>query len=242
MIHNPQSSAPDLRSDVVPQHIGLILDGNRRWAKSQGLPTLEGHRRGYENLKTIARESFNLGVKYVSAYIFSTENWSRTKEEVDYLMNLAMKMATKDAKELIKENIKIIVLGIEDRVDPKLIKAWRDAEEDSKNNTGGTLALCFNYGGQIEITDAVKRIVQSGIETKDVTPELIESNLYHPELPPIDLMVRTSGEQRISNFMLWRMAYAEMYFADVHWPAFNVKELSKALNEYSSRNRRFGGN
>jgi len=143
---------------------------------------------------------------------------------------------------LIKENIKIIVLGIEDRVDPKLIKAWRDAEEDSKNNTGGTLALCFNYGGRIEITDAVKRIVQSGIGAKDVTPELIANNLYHPELPPVDLMVRTSGEQRISNFMLWRIAYAEMYFADVHWPAFSKEELSKALSEYGSRNRRFGGN
>lgn len=232
----------DPQSVILPNHLGLILDGNRRWAKSQGHSNLEGHRKGYDNLKTIAEYSFKKGIKYVSAYIFSTENWNRTQEEVDYLMTLAMKIAAKDAKELIKENIKIIVLGIEDRVAPSLIKAWRRAEEDSKDNTGGTLALCFNYGGQIEIVDAVKKIVEQGVEPEDITPELVGQNLYHPELPPVDLMIRTSGEQRISNFMLWRMAYAEMYFTNTHWPAFGVTELSHALQEYSSRNRRFGGN
>lgn len=237
-----RSSVPDLRSKDVPKHVGFILDGNRRWAKERGLPTLEGHRNGYENLKKIAREAFNRGVEYVSAYVFSTENWNRTQEEVNYLMNLAMKIATKDAKELIKENIKIVVLGIEDKVDPKLTKAWRDAEEDSKNNTGGTLAICFNYGGQIEIADAVKKIVQSNIKVDEITPELVSKHLYHPEVPTVDLMIRTSGEQRISNFMLWRIAYAEMYFTDVHWPAFTVEELDRALQEFASRNRRFGGN
>lgn len=227
---------------LVPKHLGLILDGNRRWARSRGLPTLEGHRKGYENLKTIAREAFDLGVQYVSAYIFSTENWSREKEEVDYLMNLAMRIATKDAKQLIKENIRIVVLGIEDKVPPKLIKAWREAEEDSKNNTGGTLALCFNYGGLSEITDAVKKLVNSGVRAEDVSEDLIAQNLYHPDIPAVDFMVRTSGEQRISNFMLWRIAYAELYFADCHWPAFDKGELDKALEEYSRRNRRFGGN
>lgn len=229
-------------NNAVPQHIGLILDGNRRWAREKGLPTLEGHRKGYENLKSVARAAFDRGVEYVSAYIFSTENWNRTKEEVDYLMNLAMKIATKDAKKLIKENIKIVVLGIEERVPPKLVKAWRETEEASKNNTGGTLAVCFNYGGQIEITDAVKKIIKSGVEAEEVTPDLIAQNLYQPDVPPVDLMIRTSGEQRISNFMLWRMAYAEMYFADEHWPAFTVEDLDRALEEYASRSRRFGGN
>lgn len=227
---------------TIPRHLGLILDGNRRWAKSKGLPTLEGHRQGYENLKDISRQAFNIGVQYVSAYIFSTENWNRTKEEVDYLMKLAMKIATKDARELIKENIKIIVLGIEDKVSPQLIKAWREAEEDSKNNTGGTLALCFNYGGLREITDAVKKIVQSGKPADEINEQTISDNLYHPELPPVDFMIRTSGEMRTSNFMLWRLAYSELYFTPVHWPAFDKTELLKALEEYASRNRRFGGN
>lgn len=230
------------QSITVPVHLGLILDGNRRWARDQGLPTLEGHRKGYENLKTIARHAFEKGVKYVSAYIFSTENWDRSKEEVDYLMSLAMKIAIKDSKELIKENIKIVVLGVEEKVPPKLIKAWRDTEEDSKNNTGGVLALCFNYGGTREITDAVQAIVTSGISANEVTEEVIAEHLYHPEIPDVDLMVRTSGEQRLSNFMLWRMRYAEMYFAPMHWPALTTADLDDAFTEYTNRNRRFGGN
>lgn len=239
MIAMNQNNNPEVK---YPNHLGFILDGNRRWAKENGLPSLEGHRRGYDNLKSIAREAFDKGINYVSAYIFSTENWNRSKEEVDYLMNLAMKIAVKDAKQLIKENIKIIVLGIEERVPEKLIKAWRDAEEDSKNNTGGVLALCFNYGGMREISDAVKKIIQSGISDSEVSPELIEQNLYHPELPPVDFMIRTSGEQRFSNFMLWRMAYAEMYFAKCHWPDFDKEQLNIALEDFSNRSRRFGAN
>lgn len=226
----------------IPNHIGIILDGNRRWARDQGLPTLEGHRKGYENLKTIAKVAFEKGVKYISAYVFSTENWSRSKDEVDYLMNLAMKLAVKDSKELIKENIRIVVLGIEDRVPPKLVKAWRDAEEDSKNNTGGTLALCFNYGGTREIIDATRAIVAEGIAPELITDEVVAQHLYHPEVPDIDFMIRTSGEMRISNFMLWRVKYAELYFVDKHWPAFSEEDFDKALEEYARRNRRFGGN
>lgn len=226
----------------VPQHLGLILDGNRRWARAQGLPTLEGHRKGYENLKTIARRAFNSGVRFVSAYIFSIENWNRTKEEVDYLMNLAIKMAQRDLRELIDENIKIVVLGIEDRVPKKVIEAWRKAEEDSKGNTGGVLALCFNYGGLREITEAVKGIIQKGVAAENVTDSLVAQHLYHPEIPSVDLMIRTSGEQRISGFMLPRMAYTELYFSPKSWPDFTVEDLHKALAEYASRSRRFGGN
>lgn len=236
---DPQSPVPSLQS--VPVHLGLILDGNRRWAREQGLPTFEGHRRGYDNLKTIVRKAFNQGVQYVSAYCFSTENWNRTKEEIDYLMDLAMKLASRDVKELIKENIKIVVLGIEDKLDQKLVSMWRQTEEDSKNNTGGTLALCFNYGGQREVVDAVKAIITKGTDAADVTESMIAKHLYHPEVPPIDLMIRSSGEQRISNFMLWRMAYSELYFSNKHWPAFTEADLDKALAEYASRNRRFGG-
>lgn len=227
---------------VLPKHLGLILDGNRRWARSQGISTLEGHRKGYENLKTIARHAHDRGIKYVSAYIFSTENWDRAKEEVDYLMNLAMKIATKDAKELIKENVRIVVLGITDKVPPKLVKAWRDAEADSAENTGGTLALCFNYGGTREITDAVKAIVSSGVSADDIDEKMVADHLYHPDLPPVDFMIRTSGEQRISNFMLWRMSYAELYFAEPHWPALTTDDIDVALDDFAARNRRFGGN
>lgn len=230
------------QSTLVPAHVGFILDGNRRWAKNKGLPTLEGHRKGYENLKTIARHAFEKGVKYVSAYVFSTENWNRSKDEVDYLMNLAMKIAVKDSKELIKENIKIVVMGVEDKVPPKLIKAWREAEEDSKNNTGGTLALCFNYGGTREVTDAVKKIVQNGDSTNNISEELISKNLYHPEVPDIDLVIRTSGEMRVSNFMLWRIRYSEFYFVKNHWPDFSINDLDSALDDYAKRHRRFGGN
>jgi undecaprenyl diphosphate synthase len=226
----------------IPNHIGIILDGNRRWAREQGLPTLEGHRRGYETLKTIAEAAFDKGVKFVSAFVFSTENWNRSKDEVDYLMNLAMKIAVKDSKELIKENIRIVVMGIEDKVPPKLVKAWRDAEEDSKNNTGGTLALCFNYGGTQELVDATKAIISNGFSEGEVTDELISKHLYHPEVPDIDLMIRTSGEMRISNFMLWRVKYAELYFVDKHWPAFSVADFDLSLEEFARRNRRFGGN
>lgn len=224
----------------VPNHLGLILDGNRRWAQAQGLPLVEGHRQGYENLKTTTRAAFEAGVKYVSAYVFSTENWERAKEEVDYLMNLSLKIATKDVKSLIKENIKIVVLGIEEKVPKKLIDAWRTVETDSKNNTGGVLALCFNYGGLREITDAVRAIVRSGVKEEDIDERMFMENLYHPELPAVDLMIRTSGEMRISNFMLPRMAYAELYFSKKHWPDFGTEDLNDSLEWFSRRTRRRG--
>lgn len=231
-----------MNKNILPTHIGIILDGNRRWAKQNGLPTLEGHRKGYDTLKVIARAAFERGVTYVSAFCFSTENWNRTKQEVDYLMKLAMKLASVDAKKLIKENIKIVVLGIEEKVPPELVNQWRVIEDKSKNNTGGVLAICFNYGGKREIADAVKEIVRSGITEEKVNETLITKHLYHPEVPPIDLLIRTSGEQRISNFMLWRAAYAELYFTKLHWPDFSVKELDAALADYAHRTRRFGGN
>ncbi len=226
----------------VPNHLGLILDGNRRWAKAQGLPSLEGHKRGSETLKKIVQHSFEKGISYVTAYVFSTENWNRTSEEVSYLMNMVTTFANKELRTLMKENIKVVIIGSFDGLDSKVLKVLKKVEADSINNTAGTLAFCFNYGGYAEITDAVKKIVVSGVAAEDVSEELIAQNLYHPEVPPIDLMIRTSGEQRISNFMLWRMAYAELYFTNKHWPEFDTIEFDKALAEYTKRNRRFGGN
>jgi undecaprenyl diphosphate synthase len=227
---------------MVPRHLGLILDGNRRWAAARGLATLEGHKAGSDTLKNIVAAAFERGVSYVSAYVFSTENWSRTQEEVSYLMNLVVRFATKEITQLTSNNIKVVILGSETRVDPKILKSLKKVEEDSKNNTGGTLALCFNYGGYQEITDAVKKVMDSGVKPNELTEEDIAKNLYHPEVPPVDFMIRTSGEMRLSNFMLWRMAYAELYFSDKFWPDFDTIELDSALAEYTKRNRRFGGN
>lgn len=225
---------------AIPRHLGLILDGNRRWARQNGLPPLEGHRKGYQNLKTIAEAAIDRGVQYVSAYVFSTENWDRTKEEVNYLMGLLFWVATEEINTLHKKNIKVVMVGSEERLSPKTIKAIRGAEKKTAGNTGGTLALCLNYGGHQEIVDATKKIITEGIPAEKVTSELITQHLYEPEIPPVDLIVRTSGEQRLSNFMLWRAAYSELFFIEKHWPDFNETDLNMALAEFASRSRRFG--
>ncbi len=224
-------------TNSLPNHIGFILDGNRRWAKEQGLSTLEGHRAGYNNLKDITKTAVNRGISYISAYIFSTENWNRTKAEVKYLMNLAYIILTKDIKELHKENIRVVWLGTKDRLSDKLLGAISQAEGTTKSNTRGTLALCFNYGGQQEIAEAASQLAQKG---DAITVDSIRGALYHPEIPDVDFIIRTSGEQRISNYMLWRAAYAELYFVQKHWPAFNADDLDEALAEYAKRQRRFG--
>jgi undecaprenyl diphosphate synthase len=225
---------------VVPQHIGFILDGNRRWAKERGMLVMQGHQQGYETLKVTVEAAFDKGVRYVSAYVFSTENWNRTHEEVGFLMSLTLRMVTRDLKEMHKKGIRIIWLGSPDRVSEKLVKSLREAEEITKDNTKGTLAVCFNYGGQKEIVDAVANIVASGVVAGDVTEELIAKNLYGADVPPVDLLVRTSGEQRISNFMLWRAAYSELLFVDKQWPDFSEQDLDAVIAEFSSRQRRFG--
>lgn len=223
---------------AVPNHLGLILDGNRRWAVAHGLPTLEGHRKGYENLKTIGKAAIKRGVKYVSAYVFSTENWNRSAEEVDYLMKLLVWVAKNEIKELDEANIRVVFAGSRERLKPNVIKAIESAEERTKNNTAGTLALCLNYGGQQEIIDAVNKAIQDGVQTIDKAT--IEQNLYAPEIPAVDLIIRTSGEQRISNFMLWRAAYSELLFVKKHWPSFSVEDLDDAIANYAARQRRFG--
>lgn len=229
-----------LEAKTLPNHVGFILDGNRRWAKEKGLPSLEGHRQGYDNLKDIAKAAIDAGVKYVSAYIFSTENWNRTPKEVKYLMDLAHKMLTRDVAELNKENIKVLWLGSPEKVSKKLLEAIRSAEESTKSNTKGTLCICFNYGGIQELVDATKQIVESNLKAEQVDQKLLEQNLYKPDVPEIDLLIRTSGEQRISGFMLYRAAYAELLFVDTFWPDFSIDHLMRALEEYKHRQRRFG--
>lgn len=224
----------------LPKHLGLILDGNRRWAKSQGLSNYEGHKKGYENLKVIAKDAIKRGVKYVSAYVFSTENWQRTPEEVDYLMKLLLWVAKNEVKELDKDNIRVRFLGERDPLSNDILKAIDNAEKLTKNNTKGTLALCLNYGGQQEIVASVNKFLVNNPDPPSITLQDIEQNLYAADIPPVDLLVRTSGEQRISNFMLWRIAYSELIFLDKHWPAFDVDDLDKVLDIYAQRQRRFG--
>lgn len=224
----------------LPTHIGFILDGNRRWASQKGLPKLVGHKKGYENLKKIAEECFDLGIKVVSAYIFSTENWKREKDEVSYLMDLALKIFSGDLDELIEKGIRVVVSGGRDKLDKKILKAIDESTAKTANNHKGTINLCFNYGGQQEIADAVKKIIKEGLSADSITPQLIREHLYHPELPPVDFIIRTSGEQRLSNFLLWDSAYAELLFVPTHWPAFKKKDLVLVLDEFRNRQRRYG--
>lgn len=229
-----------MTSNEVPKHLGLILDGNRRWAKERGLPTLEGHRRGAETFKTTILAAFDRGVEYVSAFAFSTENWQRTEEEVGYLMKLLVKAVEKHLNTFNQANVKIVVLGRREQLTAPVLKAIEKAEQKTVNNTGGILALCFNYGGQEELVDATKAIIDSGIKSQDITRETIQQHLYYPEVPGVDLMIRTSGEYRTSGFMLYRSDYAELYFSYLYWPDFDELELDKALAEYTQRKRRFG--
>lgn len=224
----------------VPRHIGFIIDGNRRWAKSHGLPTYEGHLAGYNAIQEVAKAAFDAGVEYVSVYIFSTENWKRSQEEVGKLMSLVLKLLTSDLHIFADNNIRLRVLGSRDKVDDKILKAIDDAEAKTAANTGGTLAICFNYGGQLEIVDAFKKIIQSGASPEEVTLERIAQNLYVPEVPSCDMVVRTSGEHRLSNFMLWRAAYSELLFLDKQWPDMTKEDVSVIIDEYNKRHRRFG--
>lgn len=226
---------------ITPSHVGYIIDGNRRWAKKHGLPTYEGHLAGYNALKDVAFASLDAGIKYMSVYIFSTENWKRSQEEIKGLMTLIFRLFTTDAKIFDDNNIKLRIMGSRDGLDAKILVAMDKLEKRTEKNTAGTLVICLNYGGQNEIVDAVKKIVQSGVDASEVTPELITANLYAAEVPPVDVVVRTSGEKRLSNFMLWRSAYSEFIFLDKQWPDMTKADVTGIIEEYSRRHRRFGG-
>ena len=227
--------------EIIPNHVGFIIDGNRRWAKAHGLPTYEGHLAGYNALKDVLLETLSRGVKYASAYVFSTENWKRSEEEVGHLMGLLLKILESDTPIFVKNNVRLRVVGSREGLSGAILKAIDRAEATTANLDGGELLICLNYGGQLEIADAVKKIVQSGVGPELITPELISQYIYAPEVPPCDLIVRTSGEQRLSNFMLWRSAYSELMFIDKNWPDMTRDDVSAILEEYAKRNRRHGG-
>lgn len=229
----------------IPQHLAIILDGNGRWAKKRGLPRSLGHYNGAINLAKIAQLCDKYGVKYLTVYCFSTENWKRPKEEVEYLMQEPVKQWYTNKDKIIESNIVIKVIGRRDRFPQDTLKMILEMEESTKNNTGLTLVIAADYGSQTEITEAVKKITQQVVDDKikieDINSELIENNLYTACFPKLDLLIRTSGEVRISNFLLWQLSYAELYFAKCYWPSFNKRELLKAFKSYQIRNRRFGG-
>lgn len=225
----------------VPRHVGLILDGNRRWARSNGLEPFEGHRKGYELLKKVSQHLFDQGVDFVSAYVFSTENWKRTQAEVKYLMDLLLRVVSHDLKSLAKDNIRIKILGFKTGLSPEILKAIERSEKSTSGNTRGTLGLCLNYGGRGEIVEAAKAALAEGRAADSLDEAAITRHLWAPDIPDIDLVIRTSGEQRLSNFMLWRAAYSEFYFMEKHWPAVTIDDIDDALGWFAGRERRFGG-
>ena len=217
--------------------MGVIADGNRRWAKERGLPTIEGHRRGLDSIEQMVIGARDAGIKYITFYVFSTENWGRSKDEVSYIMKLAETKIPKYAEKLKKNNSKMIILGSKRNVPPKLASAIEEAEKLTADCTGITVCFCFNYGGEQEIADAAT--IANEVED-EITPDTIRKHLYHPEIPNIDMVVRTSGEERISGFMLWRASYAEFYFVKKYFPEMGYDDIKIILEEYEKRNRRFG--
>ena len=229
----------------IPYHVGIILDGNGRWATERGLKRSEGHKAGFETLKILSKHVFTRGVKVLSVFAFSTENFNRTKDEVDYLMNLFLKGFKSSIKEFNKNNIKVVFSGRKEPLSDKVYESMKSLEKETLNNTGGILNICLNYGGQTEIVDTTKKLINDVLDgklkTEDITPEIFMKNLYN-DLPPMDFLIRTSGEIRVSNFMLFSLAYAEMYFPLTYFPDFKESEFDKALEEYTKRDRRFGKN
>ena len=227
----------------VPSHVAIILDGNGRWAKERGLTRSMGHDAGFTNLKNISKYILSKGIKVLSVYAFSTENFKRSKDEVDYLMNIFTSKFKSCIKDFNKENIKVIFSGRDKPLPNKVLKAMKELEEATKDNTKGILNICINYGGRSELVDTCKKIGKmvenKEISIDDIDEELVSRNLYN-DLPDVDLMIRTSGELRLSNFMLWQNSYAEFYFPKTYFPDFDEEEFDKAIIEYTKRDRRFG--
>ena len=229
----------------IPQHVAIILDGNGRWAKSKGLPRNAGHTAGAKNVETICEEAYKMGIKYLTLYAFSTENWSRPDSEVEALMKLLENYLKNCLKTADKNNIRVRIIGEIGRLSEKFQAKIRELEEVSSVNTGLNLTIAINYGSRDEMIRAMKRMMQDHdagkLAIEDVTAERFSGYLDTKDLPDPDLMIRTSGEQRLSNYLLWQLAYSEFYFAQVPWPDFNKKELELAVEAYNKRDRRFGG-
>ena len=229
----------------IPTHVAIIMDGNGRWAKKRNMPRIKGHYEGMQTVKKITKYASKLGVEYLTLYAFSTENWARPKEEVNYLMDLPEKMFSSFMPELMENNVKVEVIGVVEKLPENTRKAVNDAIEQTKNNTGLKLIFALNYGSKDEMLRAIKQITKDVQDNKysidEISEEHVSQNLFTSNTPDPDLLIRTSGEQRISNFLLWQIAYSEFLFTKVAWPDFTEEEFYKALLEYQSRDRRFGG-
>lgn len=225
---------------ILPEHIAIIMDGNGRWAKKRALPRTAGHAAGSKKFKEIARYCNKIGLKYLTVYAFSTENWKRPKDEVDNIMKI-FKEYLEDTKNFKDENIKLQFIGDRSVLDPDIQRLMKQSEEDSKNATGLHLNIAINYGGRDEIVHALKDIIASGVKADDVTEQMISERLYTSGQPDPDFIIRPSGEYRLSNYLIWQAAYAEYWFSDILWPDFKTSDLEKAIDDFNKRNRRFGG-
>ncbi len=223
------------------KHLAIIMDGNRRWAKDRNKPSLEGHRAGYERLKEIAEICMDRGIKVLTVYAFSTENWKRSQEEVGYLMNLLEFALSKELHEFHEKGIRLKIIGRRDGLSPSILRAIEKAEEETKNNERGTLCICINYGGRAEIVDACRKLIEKELRFEEIDEAAIQSTMYWPDMPDPEMIIRTSGEERLSGFLTWESVYSEIYWCKKYWPDFDEIELDKALQEYASRQRRFGG-
>lgn len=221
-------------------HLAIIMDGNRRWARAQGLPSIEGHRVGYEKFKMVGDWCLVRGIKILTFFAFSTENWKRTQEEVGYLMDLLEKSLRDERTFFMERGIRVRILGRREGLRPSIVRAIVEIEEMTASFDRMTLAICLNYGGRPELVDAVRQIVKEGIPVEMIDEQAISKRLYWSDMPDPDLILRTSGEERLSGFLLWESAYSEFFFTKTHWPAFSEQDLDAALGEYTSRQRRHG--
>ena len=218
-------------------HLGVIADGNRRWAKERGLPSIEGHRQGLKSIEKLVNGAMDAGIQYITFYVFSTENWGRSEKEVSYILKLAETKILGYAEKMKARNGRMVILGSKGRIPPKLLTIIEKAEKLTEDCDGITVGFCFNYGGELEIAEAANIALEAEGE---ITPDTIRKHLYHPEIPDIDMVVRTSGEERISGFMLWRSSYAEFMFIKKYFPEMGEDDIKTILKEYDKRNRRFG--
>ena len=228
------------QTNYPPQHVAIIMDGNGRWAKKRHLPRIAGHNAGGDNIRPVVKIFANYGVKYLTLYMFSTENWNRPRLEVAGLLSLLAKKIDQETQAFHQDNIRLVHLGRLDRLSHKLRKRVQAAVELTKNNTGLTLCLAFDYGGRDEIVQAARRIASAGIPGDNIDESVLARYLYLSDIPDPDLVIRTGGESRLSNFLLWQTAYSELYFTPVLWPYFGHKDVEEALSEYKRRQRRFG--
>lgn len=239
-----ESLLAEVDKNNLPLHVGIIMDGNGRWAKKRGLPRSAGHKAGAQNLKTITEFAGEMGIKYITAYAFSTENWKRPKEEVDELMDLLLSYL-RDKKILSGKNVTIKVIGDRSALSDEINKEIDVIEDLTKDNDGMVLYLAINYGGRQEIVKAVKELAdeikEGNLSCEEITEQMISDRIYTPEVPDADLIIRPSGEYRLSNFLMWQSAYSEFWFSDINWPDFSTSDFTRAILDYQNRNRRFGG-